>query len=94
MKIEEYLRTLPDNVLSGEDVELPEKTLREIFKFANLNENDIFYHLGCGNQKGVELAKKEFQAKKAIGIDNNKSKIEVGNNILKERKIDAELLCQ
>ena len=94
MKIEEYLRTLPGNVLSGEDVELPEKTLREIFKFVNLKENDVFYHLGCGSQKGVELAKTEFQAKKAVGIDNNQIKIEVGNKILNEKKINAELLCQ
>ena len=93
MKIEEYLRTLPNNVLSGEDVELPEKTLREIFKFANLDKNDVFYHLGCGNQKGVELAKTEFQVKKAIGIDNNKVKTELGNSILSEKKIDAKLVC-
>ena len=94
MKIEEYLNTLPNNVLSGEDVELPEKTLREICKFVNLNENDVFYHLGCGNERGVEIAKKEFQVKKAIGIDNNKKKIELGNSILNEREIDAQLLLQ
>ena len=62
MKIEEYLSTLPNNVLSGEDVELPEKTLREICKFVNLNENDVFYHLGCGNERGVEIAKKRISS--------------------------------
>ena len=94
MKIEEYLNTLPNNVLSGEDVELSEKTLREIFQFVNLKENDVFYHLGCGNQTGIELAKIEFQVKKAIGIDNNPKKIEKGNSILNEKKIDAKLLLQ
>ena len=94
MKLEEYLNTLPNNVLNGEDVELSEKTLREIFKFVNLNSDDIFYHLGCGNQTGVELAKNEFQVKKSIGIDNNKTKIERGNQILDEKKIDAKLLLQ
>ena len=94
MKLEEYLNTLPNNVLSGEDVELSEKTLREICKFVNLNKDDIFYHLGCGNQTGVELAKKEFQVKKAVGIDNNKTKIELGNKILEEREIDAKLHLQ
>ena len=38
MKIEEYLETLPENLLSGEDVQLPEKSFREIFKFVNLDE--------------------------------------------------------
>ncbi|MDH3737452.1 MAG: hypothetical protein OEQ94_10610, partial [Nitrosopumilus sp.] len=56
LKIEEYLETLPENVLSGEDVQLPEKSFREIFKFVNLGRNDIFYHLGCGNEKGIEIA--------------------------------------
>jgi len=71
LKIEEYLETLPENVLSGEDVQLSEKSLREIFKFVDLDENDIFYHLGCGNEKGIEIAINEFKVKKAVGIDNN-----------------------
>ena len=29
MKIEEYLETLPENLLSGEDVQLPEKSFRD-----------------------------------------------------------------
>jgi len=45
MKIEEYLETLPENLLSGEDVQLPEKSFREIFKFVDLGEDDILYHL-------------------------------------------------
>jgi hypothetical protein len=76
LKIEEYLETLPENILSGEDVHLPEKSLREIFKFVDLGENDIFYHLGCGNEKGVKMAINEFNVKKAIGIDNNYEKIQ------------------
>ena len=67
MKIEEYLETLPENLLSGEDVQLPDKSFREIFKFAELDENDIFYHLGCGNEKGIEIAINDFNVKKAVG---------------------------
>lgn len=44
MKIEEYLETLPNNVLSGEDVQLPERSFREIFRFVGLGKEDIFYH--------------------------------------------------
>jgi len=94
MKIEEYLETLPENLLSGEDVQLPEKSFHEIFKFVNLGENDIFYHLGCGDEKGIELAVNEFKVKKAVGIDNNSEKIKQAKKNLKEKNTKADLICQ
>ena len=94
MKIEEYLETLPENLLSGEDVQLPEKSFREIFKFVNLGKNDIFYHLGCGNEKGIELAMNEFGVKKAVGIDNNSEKIEQAKKNLEKKNIKADLVCE
>jgi hypothetical protein len=94
MKIEEYLKTLPENLLSGEDVQLHEKSFRDIFKFVELDKDDIFYHLGCGDEKGIELAIKEFNVKKAIGIDNNSEKIKNAKKNLQENHIDAELICQ
>ena len=92
MKFEEYLDTLPKNVLSGEDVQLPEKTFREIFKFVALGKEDTFYHLGCHDEKGIEIANKEFNVKKAVGIDNNLEKIKNGENHINEKKIDVELI--
>ncbi|MFQ5475841.1 MAG: class I SAM-dependent methyltransferase [Nitrosopumilus sp.] len=94
MKIEEYLETLPENLLSGEDVQLPKKSFREIFKFADLGKNDIFYHLGCGNEIGIEIAIKEFKVKKAVGIDNNPKKIQHTKEILEQKNIQAELICE
>ena len=94
MKIEEYLQTLPKNLLSGEDVQLPEKTLKEIFKFSNLGKDDIFFHLGCNNEKGVEIAIKEFKVKKAIGVDNNLEKIQNAQKKIKEKNIDVKLIHQ
>lgn len=94
MKIEEYLESLPDNLLSGEDVQLPEKSFREMFKFVDLNSSDIFYHLGCGNEKGIELAINEFKVKKAVGIDNNTKKINQAKKILEEKENKADLICQ
>ena len=88
MKIEEYLETLPKNLLSGEDVQLPEKSLREIFKFLNLRKEDIFFHLGCNNEKGVEIAVNEFKVTKAIGIDNNLKKIQNAQKNIKEKRAD------
>ena len=94
MKFEEYLETLPKNLLSGEDVQLPEKTLREIFKFSNLGKNDIFFHLGCNNEKGIEIAVNEFGVKKAIGIDNNLEKILNAQKNIKEKNINAKVIHQ
>ena len=94
MKIEEYLETLPNNLLNGEDVNLSEKSIREIFKFIELGKNDIFYHLGCGDEKGIEIAITEFNVKKAIGIDNNFEKIKQGKENLKNKNINGELICE
>ncbi|HZS73232.1 MAG TPA: methyltransferase domain-containing protein [Candidatus Nitrosotalea sp.] len=87
MKIEEYLSSLPSSIISGDDVELSDETIREIFRFAKLTENDVFYHLGCGNGNSIAIALQEFMVKKAIGIDNNKEKILHGQKLLQEKQI-------
>ena len=81
MKIEEFLESLPQNIVSGDDVQLSDKSFREIFNFIDLGKNDVFYHLGCGDGKGVNIAIEEFNVKKGIGIDNNSQKINQAKNI-------------
>jgi len=93
LKIEEYLETLPENLLSGEDVQLPKKSFREIFKFADVGKNDVFYHLGCGSELGIEIAVNEFKVKKAVGIDNNPKKIQRAKEILEQKNIQGQLIC-
>ena len=94
MKFEEYLETLPKNLLSGEDVQLPEKAFREIFKFSNLGKDDIFFHLGCNNEKGIEIAINEFKVKKAIGIYNNLEKIQNAQKTIEEKNMDVKVIHQ
>ena len=94
MKFEEYLETLPKNLLSGEDVQLPEKAFREIFKFSNLGKDDVFFHLGCNNEKGIEIAINEFKVKKAIGIDNNLEKIQNAQKTIEEKNMDVKVIHQ
>ncbi len=74
--------------MSGDDVQLSDKSFREIFNFVELGKNDIFYHLGCGDGKGVKIAVEEFKVKKGIGIDNNDQKINQAKNI------SGEFLCE
>jgi len=94
LKIDEYLETLPENILSGEDVQLSEKSFREIFKFVNLGKDDVFYHLGCVNEKGIEIAINEFKVKKAVGIDNNFEKIQQAKKNLEKKKIQGKVICK
>jgi len=46
LKLEEYLESLPQKIISGEDVQLPDHSFREIFEFTDLDKDDVFYHLG------------------------------------------------
>src|SRR6267143_1300425 len=93
MKIEDYLASLPQSIISGQDVQLPDNAISEIFRFVQLNKDDVFYHLGCGNGKGIEIALKEFGVKKAVGID--KEKISFAKKLLEEKEISNGILqCQ
>ena len=92
LKIEEYLQSLPQGIISGEDVQLPEHAIREIFEFCELGKNDIFYHLGCGDGNAIKIAIDEFHVKSAIGIDVDSEKIRNANSSLKNTQ--AELRCE
>ena len=95
MKIEDYLASLPQSIISGQDVQLPDNAFREIFRFSQLNKDDVFYHLGCGNGAGIAIAAEEFDVKKSVGIDNDVEKISFAKNLLKEKKISNGILqCQ
>ncbi len=95
MKIEEYIKSLPDDIISGNDVQLPEHSLNKIFEFLNLDENDVFYHLGCGDGEGIKIALQEFHVKNAIGIDNNKEKIEQAKKLTEENNLKGgKFLCK
>ena len=78
MKIEEYLSTLPQSILSGEEIQIPPDTIREICKFADLGQNDTFYHLGSGNGTSLKIA---------IGIDNSEKMISLAKKMIDEENI-------
>ena len=95
VKIEEFLKSLPNNIISGDNVQLPEYSFRRIFKFLDLNEKDIFYHLGCGDGKGIVIASEEFNVKKAVGVENNKENIQQAEKLLKKKNLkNIELLFE
>ena len=73
LELDEFLSSLPQSIVTGEAVSLPDKAVRKIFKFAKLKKSDVFYHLGCGEGNAVEIAAKEFGVKKSAGIELNKA---------------------
>jgi len=94
MKIEEYLSTLPSNILSGEEIQIPPDSIREIFRFADLGENDVFYHLGCGEGTSLSIARQEFNVKSAVGIDNSKKMIDNAKKSIENDKISNVRLIE
>jgi Cu/Ag efflux protein CusF len=95
VKIEEYISSLPESIISGQEVQLLDDSLREIFRFAGLGPNDVFYHLGCGTGNSLRIAAKEFDTK-AVGIDNDIEKIKLVEKdpritILHQDVTDADL---
>jgi hypothetical protein len=94
LKIEEYLASLPPSIMTGEDVQLLDDSIRDIFRFAGLGKDDTFYHLGCGNANSLAIALNEFSAKKAVGIEKNALKVAEARNLLSQEKINAEIRHQ
>ena len=95
MKIEEYISSLPSSIISGQEVQLLDESIREIFRLVQLGPKDVFFHLGCGTGNSLRIASKEFGAK-AVGIDNDIEKIrlcEKDQNIiaLNQNIVDSNL---
>jgi hypothetical protein len=80
--------------MTGEDVQLLDDSIRDIFRFAGLGKDDTFYHLGCGNASSLAIALSEFSAKKAVGIEKDALKVAEAKNLLREKKLDAEIRHQ
>ena len=74
------------------DLQLPDYSLREIFQFVELSEKDVFYHLGCGDGLGLQIALDEFGVKKAVGIDIDQEKIELAKKRLDKNK-NVQVIC-
>src|SRR6185295_6462260 len=75
MNIDEFVSTLPNSVITGNSVSLPDNVIKRILRLARLNKNDIFYDLGCGNSNAVYIASTQYKVKKAIGIEKRKKSV-------------------
>ena len=80
MKIDEYIKTLPHNIMSGEDVVLPDPTIRQMLGFAGLKEGERFCHLGCGSGYALRMAVECGAA--VSGVDSNPHHVAEAKRIL------------
>ncbi|MDC8437804.1 MAG: methyltransferase domain-containing protein [Candidatus Nitrosotenuis sp.] len=86
MKIEEYIASLPPSIISGEQVQLLDDSVREILKFAEVGKDDVFYHLGCGTGNGLAVAE-EFCVRKAVGVDIDPEKISDAQDMIAKKNL-------
>ena len=72
LKIQDFLSSLPQSVVKGEEISISDSVVKKMLKIANVNKKDIFYELGYGNNNSITIAVKEFKAKRAVRIDIRK----------------------
>lgn len=70
-------------------VPTPEPVVRYMLKLAKAGPNDIVYDLGCGDGRILILAVKEFNVKKAVGVEIREDKVrEAIENVKKAGIVD------
>ena len=94
MKIEEYIESLPKNIISGDDVSAPPEAIHRMLKLAKIKSTDVFYHLGCGDGAAIKIALEEFNVAKAIGIEIDKEKADSAMVSLLNIEGDYEIICK
>jgi hypothetical protein len=72
LKIQDFLSSLPQSVIKGEDVPMSDSVVKKMLKIAKVNKKDIFYYIGYGNNSSITIALKEFKVKRAVRIDIGK----------------------
>ena len=73
LKIQDFISSLPQSIVKGENISIPDNVARKMLKLANASKGDIFYELGSGNNNTITIAAKEFKVKRSVGIDIRKA---------------------
>jgi len=81
-----YDVSLKDEEEQGHPILFTNQDIRKMLNLANVNEEDIFYDLGCGYGQNIKIALTEFNVKKAIGFENNLERNKIAKNRLKALK--------
>lgn len=72
----------------------PPNVVRKMLEVAKVGPEDVVYDLGCGDGRIVITAVKEFNARKAIGIDINDERIQEATKNVKENGLDGRVVIK
>ncbi|MUM64096.1 methyltransferase domain-containing protein [Acidianus infernus] len=75
-------------------VPTPEPVVRKMLEIAKVGPEDIVYDLGCGDGRIVITAAKEFNAKKAVGIDINDERIKEALENVKKNGVEGKVIIE
>ena len=67
----------------GHAIYFPNQDIRRMLRLAKAGRNDVFYDLGSGWGQNLIIALTEFNVKKAVGFEINKSRREKAENRLR-----------
>ncbi|MEM0001858.1 MAG: protein-lysine N-methyltransferase [Desulfurococcaceae archaeon] len=70
-------------------VPTPYPVVRAMLKLANAGPEDVVYDLGCGDGRILVVAVKEFNVKKAIGVEIDREKYKLAVSRIREEGIDG-----
>ncbi|MEM4441164.1 MAG: protein-lysine N-methyltransferase [Desulfurococcaceae archaeon] len=68
-------------------VPTPYPVVRAMLKLANAGPDDVVYDLGCGDGRILVVAAKEFNVKRAVGIELDKERYKIALEKIREEKL-------
>jgi ribosomal protein L11 methylase PrmA len=75
-------------------VPTPDKVVKKMLEIAKVGPEDVVYDLGCGDGRIVITAVKDFNAKKAVGIDINDERIQDATKNVKENGVEGKVVIK
>lgn len=69
-------------------VPTPYAVVRAMLKLANAKQDDVVYDLGCGDGRILVVAVKEFNVKRAVGIEIDREKYKLALSKAREEGIE------
>jgi len=70
-------------------VPTPERVVKKMLEIAKAGPEDIVYDLGCGDGRIIVTAAKEFNVKKAVGIEINDERIKEAIENIKKNGVES-----
>lgn len=88
-----YLLKILIDLVRGQAIyfPLPKNTIRKMLRLAKANKEDILYDLGSGDGRVLIIAVKEFNVKKAVGIEKSFLLYLISKFIVKINKLDERI---